>query len=136
MKQAFWISSAVAFALEVTIAQTPAPAPKDTTKSPASQLGPKTVAPQNYPSDQIQAGEQRFTSECGFCHGRDAAGGETGPDLTRSALVADDMRGDKIGLVVRAGRSDHGMPAFNLSDADMSAIVAFIHDQKTKSEAL
>ncbi len=28
------------------------------------------------------------------------------------------------------------MPAFNLSDADLAAIVAFIHDQKTKAESL
>ena len=78
----------------------------------------------------------RFTSQCGFCHGRDAAGGETGPDLTRSKLVAEDNRGDKIGPLVRAGRPDQGMPAFSLSDADLAAIVAFIHNQKTKAEAL
>jgi len=28
------------------------------------------------------------------------------------------------------------MPAFSLSDADLAPIVAFIHDQKTKAEAL
>ena len=78
----------------------------------------------------------RFTSQCGFCHGRDAAGGETGPDLTRSKLVAEDHKGDKIGPLVRAGRPDQGMPAFTLSDAELVAIVAFIHDQKTKSETL
>jgi cytochrome c oxidase cbb3-type subunit III len=117
-------------AASVAFAQGPAP------KSPASRPGPETVTPQVYPMEQIQAGEPRFTSQCAFCHGRDAAGGETGPDLTRSKLVAEDARGDKIGPVVRAGRSDHGMPSFDLSDADMNAIVAFIHDQKTKSEAL
>lgn len=94
------------------------------------------MTPQKYPIEQIQAGELRFTSQCGFCHGRDAAGGETGPDLTRSTLVAEDNRGDKIGPLVRAGRPDQGMPAFSLSDTDLAAIVAFIHDQKTKSEAL
>jgi len=105
-------------------------------QSPASQPPPKTVIPQTYPLEQIQAGSLRFTSQCGFCHGRDAAGGETGPDLTRSKLVADDNRGDKIGPLVRAGRPDQGMPSFTLSDTDLAAIVAFIHDQKTKSEAL
>ena len=57
-------------------------------------------------------------------------GGETGPDLTRSALVAADVRGDTIGPLVRNGRVDKGMPAFTLGDADLAAIVAFIHDQK------
>lgn len=104
--------------------------------SPAAKAPPKTVTAQVYPAEQIQAGEQRFAAECGFCHGRDAAGGETGPDLTRSTLVAEDTRGDKIKLLLRVGRVAQGMPSFNLSEADLNAIVAFIHDQKTKSEAL
>jgi cytochrome c oxidase cbb3-type subunit 3 len=116
-------------AVGVVIAQGPA-------QSPASRPRPETATPQVYPVEQIQAGELRFTSQCGFCHGRDAAGGETGPDLTRSKLVAEDTRGNKIGPVIRTGRSDRGMPSFDLSDADVNAIVAFIHDQKTKSEAL
>src|SRR5579863_8418860 len=85
-------------------------------QSPASRPLPQTVTPQAYPVEQIHAGEQRFTSQCGFCHGRDAAGGETGPDLTRSRLVAEDTRGDKIGPLLRQGRPDQGMPSFNLSN--------------------
>jgi cytochrome c oxidase cbb3-type subunit 3 len=63
-------------------------------------------------------------------------GGETGPDLTRSALVAEDVRGDRIGPVVRGGRLEKKMPAFNLPDADLAAIVAFIHDAKTRADSL
>lgn len=110
------------------------PLARDPTQSPASQRPPQTLTPQAYPPEQIRAGELRFVSQCGFCHGRDAAGGETGPDLTRSKLVAEDNRGDKIGPLVRAGRPDAGMPKFSMSDADLNAIVAFIHDQKTKAE--
>jgi cytochrome c oxidase cbb3-type subunit 3 len=77
-----------------------------------------------------------FAAQCGFCHGRDAMGGETGPDLTRAASVAADLRGDTLGPIVRSGRTDKGMPAFSLGDADLSAVVAFIHDQKTKAESL
>lgn len=105
-------------------------------QSPASQRPPQTVTPQTYPADQVQAGEVRFGAQCALCHGRDAAGGETGPDLTRSRLVAEDNRGDKIGPVVRAGRPDKGMPGLDLSPADMNAIVAYIHTQKAKMEAL
>lgn len=104
--------------------------------SPASQRPPQTVTPQTYPAEQIQAGRTIFAAQCGFCHGRDAAGGETGPDLTRSQLVAEDVRGDKIGPVVRTGRVDKGMPPFTLSDADIAAVVAFIHDAKARSESL
>ncbi|MBI2828263.1 MAG: cytochrome c, partial [Acidobacteria bacterium] len=105
-------------------------------ESPASQRPPQTATPQSYPPEQVQAGQARFGAQCGFCHGHDTAGGETGSDLTRSALVAEDVRGDKIGPMVRAGRADKGMPPFDLSDADLGAIVAFIHDQKTKAEFL
>ena len=63
-------------------------------------------------------------------------GGETGPDLTRSILVAEDTRGDKIGPVIHTGRTEKGMPAFTLPEADVAAIVAFIHDAKGKAEAL
>ena len=110
--------------------------PRNPAQSPASQPGPLTLTPQTYPIEQVQAGELRFSSQCGFCHGRDAAGGETGPDLTRSELVAQDVRGDKIGPLIRKGRPERGMPAFDLSDADVGTIVAFLHDQKTKFEAL
>ena len=104
-------------------------------ESPASQAPPETATPQTYPQAQIDAGQAVFLQNCAFCHGRDAGGGETGPDLTRSAVVAADVRGDKIGPVVRGGRVDKGMPAFNLSDQDFMAVVAFIHDQKTKADS-
>jgi len=103
-------------------------------QSPASRPGPQTATPQTYPAEQIQTGAQTFTAQCGFCHGRDTAGGEGGPDLTRSELVAQDVRGDKIAPLIRSGRGS--MPGFSdLTDAQISAIVAFIHDQKTKSES-
>jgi cytochrome c oxidase cbb3-type subunit 3 len=137
------ISVVALLAAGIAIAQAPtgqaegkSPAPG---QSPASLPPPQTVTPQTYPAEQIQVGEGRFASQCGFCHGRDAAGGETGPDLTRSKLVAEDNRSDRIGAVVRAGRPDQGMPAFSvitISDADLSAMVAFIHDRKVKSESL
>jgi cytochrome c oxidase cbb3-type subunit 3 len=84
----------------------------------------------------VQAGRSLFAAQCGFCHGRDTAGGETGPDLTRSILVAEDVRGDKIAPVVRNGRADKGMPPFTLAEGDLAAMVAFIHDEKTKAESL
>jgi cytochrome c oxidase cbb3-type subunit III len=82
----------------------------------------------------IDQGQARFVQDCAFCHGRDAGGGETGPDLTRSKLVADDVNGDKIGPVVRNGRPDKGMPRFSVSDPELAALAAFIHDRKKKAE--
>jgi len=111
-----------------------APAPQGRGQaSPASQRPPQTASPQKYPPEQIEAGRTRFAAQCGFCHGRDTGGGEGGPDLTRSDLVAADVRGDRIIPIVRTGRGN--MPPFSLSDSDVMAMVAFIHDQKTQAES-
>ena len=83
---------------------------------------------------QLERGQTVFASQCGFCHGRDAMGGETGPDLTRSTLVRDDSSGDKIRQVVREGRVDKGMPSLHLSESDLTAAVAYIKSQKAKAE--
>lgn len=96
---------------------------------------PPTVTALTYPPQQVLAGRTVFAAHCGFCHGRDTAGGETGPDLTRSTLVAEDVRGDKIGPLLRTGRPDRGMPASTLSGADLAALVAYIHDQKSRAES-
>src|SRR3954471_5357327 len=100
------------------------------TQSPASKARPKSSTPQSYTADQIREGEVRFGSQCGFCHGKDAAGGETGPDLTRAEVVAQDSRGDKLAPVIREGRPNNGMPAFpGLTQGELNAIVAYVHTQ-------
>ena len=104
--------------------------------SPASVPPPASATPQSYPPEQVRAGQPLFSAHCGFCHGRDAMGGETGPDLTRAPSVAADVRGSAIGPIVRNGRADKGMPAFSLGDADVAAIVAFIHDQTSNAATL
>jgi cytochrome c oxidase cbb3-type subunit III len=81
----------------------------------------------------VAAGGSLFQQNCAFCHGRDAGGGETGPDLTRSKLVAADVNGDKIGDVVLHGRTDKGMPAFQLSTEQIADLAAFIHSQRDKA---
>jgi cytochrome c oxidase cbb3-type subunit 3 len=102
-------------------------------------LGPMAIErlrPQaQTPANQETPGQTLFASRCGFCHGRDAAGGETGPDLTGSPLVKDDVRGDKLIPVIRDGRVGAGMPAFPLGASDLDALVTFIHDQHKKAEA-
>jgi cytochrome c oxidase cbb3-type subunit 3 len=82
----------------------------------------------------VDRGQTLFQQNCAFCHGRDAAGGETGPDLTDSKLVAEDTAGNKIGVVVRNGRLDKGMPRFNFSDSQIAELAAFIHNQKANAK--
>ncbi len=80
-------------------------------------------------SNMVDAGNGLFHQNCAFCHGRDTMGGETGPDLTRSKLVLEDDKGDKISEVVRNGRPEKKMPAFNFSDQELLSLSAFIHAQ-------
>jgi cytochrome c oxidase cbb3-type subunit III len=95
----------------------------------AAQATSKTPV-EAYPPELVQSGSALFQQDCAFCHGRDAGGGESGPDLTRSRVVTADVAGDKIGTVVRNGRSDKGMPRFDLNDQQIAALTAFIHTQQ------
>jgi len=83
-----------------------------------------------YPPELVQAGSALFRQDCSFCHGRNAGGGETGPDLTRSKLVGEDVNGEKIGEVVRNGRPQRGMPRFDRSEEQIASLAAFIHTQR------
>ena len=97
-----------------------------------------TASSLSFAQDQkalAEKGGPMFVQQCGFCHGRDTAGGEDGPDLTRSKLVAGDVAGDKIGPVIREGRPEKGMPRFTVSESEMASLVAFIHEQKIKAES-
>jgi cytochrome c oxidase cbb3-type subunit III len=94
-----------------------------------------SARPKSYSPDQVEAGRTLFRQDCSFCHGRDAGGGESGPDLTRSRLVSQDVDGDKIGPVIHSGRPDRGMPPFDLSADQISSLVAFIHTQKNNAAA-
>jgi cytochrome c oxidase cbb3-type subunit 3 len=91
--------------------------------------------PKAYPRELVQQGGALFRQDCSFCHGRDAGGGETGPDLTRSKLVTEDVDGNKIGPVVRNGRPDKGMPRFDRSDEQIASLAAFIHTQQNRAVA-
>lgn len=86
-------------------------------------------------SVQVEAGGALFQENCAFCHGRDAQGGETGPDLTQSKVVARDIAGSAIDTVVRNGRPEKGMPSFKFSDQELASVVAFIHAERAKAES-
>jgi cytochrome c oxidase cbb3-type subunit III len=129
------ISSSIPVAAAVLIAATGA-AQSRNEASPAASPIPETATPQTYAPELIATGRTLFGTNCGFCHGLDAAGANGGADLTRSLLVAEDVRGNLIGEVVRTGRVAAGMPAFaTLSDSDILAVAAYVHDQKTQAES-
>ena len=99
---------------------------------PVSTVGSQGPMPEHakFTTAQVESGSTVFLQNCAFCHGKDAGGGESGPDLTRSKLVTADKAGEGIGDVVRNGRVEKGMPRFNLAEADMLSVVAFIHHQQ------
>jgi cytochrome c oxidase cbb3-type subunit 3 len=124
--------------------------PKSQIDALLSFLGTSAPAPQKSPqlstmaarkgitlSPQAAAGEALFQQNCAFCHGRDAMGGESGPDLTRSKLVSSDTDGSKIAQVIKEGRTtgDKRMPAFQLSSSEVAALISFIRARIAIAEA-
>ena len=81
------------------------------------------------PPEQLAHGQQLFRSNCNFCHGSDARGGEAGPNLVRAQVVLDDQHGELIAPIVQNGIPGQGMPKFALSAADIAAIAAWLHSQ-------
>jgi mono/diheme cytochrome c family protein len=81
------------------------------------------------PSDAVERGQKQFVVQCGSCHGANARGDDNGPDLVRSEIVLDDEQGSLIGPVIRKGRPAAGMPAFDLSDAQIQDLAAFLRER-------
>jgi cytochrome c oxidase cbb3-type subunit III len=80
------------------------------------------------PKAAIERGRQLFQPACGFCHGNDATGSR-GPDLVRSPIVNRDEGGKLMGPVIKNGRVEKGMPAFPYTNAQISDVAAFLHEQ-------
>jgi mono/diheme cytochrome c family protein len=80
-----------------------------------------------YDAITLERGKTTFFSQCGFCHGANARGGEGGPDLLRAEIVLDDENGNLIGPVILNGRPG-GMPKFTMSQTQIAEIAAFLHE--------
>ncbi len=109
--------------------------PGEDTATPSGPSPSKPNIAQAHASPQAEAGASIFQQNCAFCHGRDAGGGETGPDLTRSTLVSEDVAGSKISEVLRDGRPDKGMPSFNFSPSEVASVAAFIHWERIQAQS-
>jgi len=81
------------------------------------------------PPQQVARGQQLFRSNCACCHGSDARGGETGPNLVRDVIVLRDQNGELITPIVQNGIPARGMPKFTLSAAEIGDIAAWLHAQ-------
>jgi mono/diheme cytochrome c family protein len=102
-------------------------------ESGAQQL-PNAIAqrPNPYARKPVDAtlaeqGKSLFSVRCAFCHGSDARGGESGPNLLRSEVVLNDQDGEMIGEVILHGRPQQGMPPFEMSSEQIKQIAGFLH---------
>ena len=72
---------------------------------------------------QSAAGRQTYETRCARCHGGDATGGESGPNIVQRIDERDDM---ELAAFLHTGRPSNGMPAFDLPQGDMQALVAYL----------
>ena len=77
----------------------------------------------------VDRGGKLFAAQCGRCHGNSAKGLDSGPNLIYSLLVLRDEKGALIAPVLRSGRPDQGMPKPDLTETQISDIVAWLHAQ-------
>jgi cytochrome c oxidase cbb3-type subunit 3 len=78
--------------------------------------------------DVIARGKAVYGVNCTACHGADLRGGDQGgPSLLRSLAALSDQHGEVIAPIIHGARQDKGMPAFNLSDDDSTAVAEYIH---------
>jgi|SRR5712692_4584447 len=102
----------------------------DAQQPPAGGRGGRGAAPPAQAvadSAAADRGEQLLVRECGFCHGANARGGSGGPDLLRATVVLNDENGKELGEFLKIGRPDKGMPKFDLSQAQVADLAAFLH---------
>jgi mono/diheme cytochrome c family protein len=98
--------------------------PASTSTNPAAAIAASKQDPA-----AVERGRKAFATYCAGCHGVAAKGGPGAPDLVRSLLVLDDEKGILIAPVIREGRPDKGMPKLNLTEAQISDVVAWLHVQ-------
>jgi alcohol dehydrogenase (cytochrome c) len=69
------------------------------------------------------AGQGAYEHRCSHCHGSDATGGESGPNIVSKLAGRDDT---ELEAFIRTGRPASGMPAFNLPPNEMEQLVLYL----------
>jgi mono/diheme cytochrome c family protein len=99
----------------------------------AATLGAQPAPIPQYDPAAVERGKTVFVAACGFCHGANARGGESGPDLVRAPLVLDDEGGRQLAEFLQTGRPSSGMPAFQLPKEQVADIATFLHQEITNA---
>ena len=114
--RSLWAIVAPVFLASVYLATAPAvPHAQETTENPFT-----TVL-------DVRMGERLFRQQCGRCHGRDAKGGELGPDLTSGLQNTSTDAG--LFKVVREGLPNTQMIGISRSATDQSVwmVVSYVN---------
>ncbi len=106
--------------------QAPAPKPAEKPAAPAPARQRRPEEPQ-FDEEAVKRGQELLVARCGFCHGSNARGGSSGPDLTRSSMVQEDENGKQLGDFLRVGRPERNMPKFELSPQELTDLATFLH---------
>ena len=107
--------------------QEPATRPSVIANTDENTINAAAIAGAKQDPAAVERGGKAFRTNCAGCHGAAGNGGPGAPDLVRSLLVLDDEKGILIAPVIREGRPDKGMPKLNLSEPEISDIVAWLH---------
>ena len=101
-----------------------APAPP----RPSGGAGPDDKPPVD--AAAADRGRRVWASECITCHGTQARGTDTGPNLVRSVLVLHDRYGSEIGLFLKKGhKTQSGTPSANFTDAQIVDVANFLRQR-------
>ena len=76
----------------------------------------------------VEAGRARFNVRCAGCHGQDGLGGERAPAIGhawRSRMETEAAIRD----LIRQGIPESGMPGFNVPDAELAQLLAFVQSR-------
>jgi cytochrome c oxidase cbb3-type subunit III len=80
----------------------------------------------------LERGRGLYSVNCASCHGSEARGGETGPNLLRSSALLDDRDGELLAPIIRTGRPEKGMPPRpDLSDGQIREMATFLRTLRT-----
>lgn len=121
-------------------AAAPAPSPAVTqAPAPAPAQGPprpRFPAQLRAPDDPqvVARGKRVYDISCRACHGADLRGGDMGgPNLLRSDVMLNDVRGENLRPLLQGGRGR--MPAVPLDDDDSVAVAVYVHSVLAQGRA-
>src|SRR5215475_3949074 len=98
--------------------------------SAQAPTGPGPADKQTVDAAAADRGKTTYIAECITCHGPNARGSESGPDLVRSLIVLRDRYGSQIGPFLRKGHpTQSNRPSANFTQTQIEELSHFIHQR-------